>query len=123
MLGLFDAAWDTLLPGMKRLLALTDVQCVKLLFSLLKAFRTVFTDGSHPLSVADGLFQWVVEDVLDQSWNALRSQSQDEETQRTLGVLLDMIGIFGDSLFGGFGHVEVGSPSFRDFPLCLHRIL
>ncbi|KAI9444100.1 hypothetical protein H4582DRAFT_1919312 [Lactarius indigo] len=104
--GLFDAAWDTFLPGTKALLASTDAQHVHLLFSFLKAFRTVFTNDSHPLSVADSLFRWVVERILAQSRNALRSQSQDEGTQRTLGVLLGMIDAFGDSLFIGFGHAE-----------------
>lgn len=94
---------------MKALLASTDAQHVQLLFSFLKAFRTVFTDLSHPLSVADSLFQWVVEEILGQSRNALCSQTQDEGTQRVLGVLLAMIDAFGDSLFVGFGHVEVGT--------------
>jgi hypothetical protein len=88
---------------------------VQLLFSFLKAFRTVFTEDSHPLSVADSLFQWVVEDVLGQSRTALHSPSQDEETQRALGVLLGMIDAFGDSLFVGFGHAEVGSPISQVF--------
>src|SRR6266702_1688178 len=117
--GLFDAAWDTLLPGMKALLASTDAQHVQLLFSFLKAFRAVFTDDSHPLSVADSLFQWVVEDILGQSRNALRSQSQDEGTQRTLGVLLGMVDAFGDSLLVGFGHAEVGTLIFQGFSLVL----
>ncbi|KAF8268005.1 hypothetical protein EI94DRAFT_1728947 [Lactarius quietus] len=97
--GLFDAAWDTFLPGLKALLASADAQHVQLLFSFLKAFRTAFTDDSHPLS-------WVVEDILRQSRSALRSQSQDEGTQRALGVLLGMIEAFGDSLFVSFGHAE-----------------
>ncbi|KAH9041508.1 hypothetical protein EDB83DRAFT_2409286 [Lactarius deliciosus] len=104
--GLFDAAWDIFLPGTKALLASTDAQHVHLLFSFLKAFRTVFTNYSHPHSVADSLFQWVVEGILAQSRNALRSQSQDEGTQRTLGVLLGMIDTFGDSLFVGSEHAE-----------------
>ncbi|KAH9035965.1 hypothetical protein EDB84DRAFT_1659282 [Lactarius hengduanensis] len=107
--GLFDAAWDTLLPGTKALLASTDAQHMHLLFSFLKAFRTV----------ADSLFQWVVEGILAQSRNALRSQSQDEGTQRTLGVLLDMIDTFGDSLLVGFEHAEVGTPIFQRFSLVL----
>ena len=104
---------------MKTLLASTDAQHVQLLFSFLKASRTVFTDDSRPLSVADSLFQWVVEDILDQSRNALRSQSQDEGTQRTLGVLLGMIDAFGDSLFVGSGHAKVGTLIFQEFCLVL----
>ena len=92
---------------MKALLASADVHHVQLLFAFLKAFCTVFVDDSHPLSVADSLFQWVVEDILGQSRNALRSQSQDEGTQRALDVLLGMVDAFGDSFFVGFGHAEV----------------
>ncbi|KAH9005649.1 hypothetical protein EDB86DRAFT_3177955 [Lactarius hatsudake] len=117
--GLFDAAWDTFLPGTKELLASTDAQHVHLLFSFLKAFRTVFANYSHPLSVADSLFQWVVEGILTQSRNALRSQSQDEGTQRTLGVLLGMIDAFGDSLLVGFERAEVGTPIFQRFSFVL----
>jgi hypothetical protein len=102
---------------MKALLASTDAQHVQLLFSFLKASRTVFTDDSHPLSVADSFFQWVVEDILGQSRNALHSQ--DEGTQRTLGVLLGMIDAFRDSLFVGFGHAEVGTLIFQGFRLLL----
>ena len=92
---------------MKALLASTDAQHVQLLFAFLKAFRTVFVDDSHPLSVSDSLFQCVVEDILGQSRNALRSQSQDAGTQRALDVLLGMIDPFGDSLFVGFGRAAV----------------
>jgi hypothetical protein len=105
---------------MKALLASRDAQHVQLLFAFLKAFRTVFTNDSHPLSVAESLFQWVAEDILGQSRDALHSQSQDEGTQRALGVLLGMISAFGDSLFVGFGHAEVGVLIFHRFSLCIY---
>ena len=119
-IGLFDAVWDTFLPGMKALLASMDAQHVQLHFSFLKAFRTEFAEDTHPLSVAESLFQWVVEDVLDQSRSALGSLSQDEGTKRTLSVLLGMIDAFGDSLFVDFGHAEVGMLVFSGFSLYLH---
>ena len=115
-IGLFDAVWDAFLPGMKALLASMDAQHVQLHFSFLKAFRTEFSKDSHPLSVAESLFQWVVEDVLSQSRNALGSPSQDEGTKRALSVLLGMIDAFGDSLFVDFGHALVGKLVFQGFP-------
>ena len=78
------------------------------LFSLLKAFRTIFVEGSHPRSVADELFQRIVGGVLEQSRNALLSPTQDKNTCRLLDVLLDLINIFGDNLFTGFDQAEVG---------------
>ena len=113
---MFDAIWDAFLPGMKTLLASVDAQHVQLHFSFLKAFRTEFSEDSHPLSVAESLFQWVVEDVLSQSRNALGSPSQDEGTKRALSVLLGMIDAFGDSLFVDFGHALVGKLVFQGFP-------
>ncbi|KAI9462830.1 hypothetical protein BJY52DRAFT_1203094 [Lactarius psammicola] len=111
-MGCFDAAWDIFQPGMKALLTSTDAQHVQLLFSFLKAFRTVFTDGNS-------LFQWVVEDILGQSRNALRLQSQDEGVLRTLSVLLGIIDAFGDSLFVVFGDAEVGTLIFQGFSFVL----
>src|SRR5216683_2150821 len=82
----------------------------QLLFTLLKAFRTIFVEGSHPRSVADELFQRIVGGVLEQSQNALLSPTQDKNTCRLLDVLLDLINIFGDNLFTGVDQAEVGVP-------------
>jgi hypothetical protein len=77
------------------------------LFSLLKAFRTVFAEGSHPQSVVDELFQRIVGGILEQSRDALQSQTHDESTHRILDVLLDLISTFGDKLFTGVDQAEV----------------
>jgi len=78
------------------------------LFSLLKAFRTVFVGGSHPLSAVDELFQRIVGGVLERSRAALLLQTHDEDEHRILDVLLDLISTFGDDLFTGVDQAEVG---------------
>jgi hypothetical protein len=78
------------------------------LFSLLKAFRTVFVDGSHPHSVVDELFQRIVGGILERSRNALLSQTPNEDARRILDVLLDLISTFGANLFTGVDQAEVG---------------
>ncbi|KAI0305195.1 hypothetical protein B0F90DRAFT_1702407 [Multifurca ochricompacta] len=104
--GLFDAAWDPLVPGMKVHLGSEDAQNTQLLFSLLKAFRAVFVEGSHPRFVSDESFQRTLEVVLDRSREALLSRTQDEGTRRTIGVLLDMVDTFGGDLFVGVSHAK-----------------
>ena len=89
-------------------------------FSSLKAFRTVFVEGSHPRSVVDELFQRIVGGILERSRVALLSQTHDEGTHRIFDVLLDLISAFGDNLFTGVDQAEVetlvpDNPSF-----CLH---
>jgi hypothetical protein len=78
------------------------------LFPLLKAFRTVFVEGSHPRSVMDELFQRIMGRVVEQSRDALLPRTLDEDAHRILDVLLDLISTFGDNLFIGFDQVEVG---------------
>ncbi len=91
------------------------------LFSLLKAFRTVFAEGSHPQSVVDELFQRIVGGILEQSRYALQSQTHDEST-RILDVLLDLISTFGDKLFTGVDQAEVGMLDSNN-PFYLHLSL
>jgi E3 ubiquitin-protein ligase listerin len=109
-IGLFDAAWDTFAPGMKVHSFPAEAPNTQLLFSLLKASRAVLAEESHPRSVIDDLFQNIMERVLSYSRNALLSQTQDEDNQRKLDVLLDMIDTFGDDLFDGTGPAEVRRP-------------
>jgi E3 ubiquitin-protein ligase listerin len=106
--GLFDAAWGAFMPGMTVPFDSADAPNRQFLFSLLKAFRTVFVGGSHPHSVADELFQRIVGGVLEQSRAALLSQMHDEDNHRILDVLLDLISTFGDDLFTGVDQAEVG---------------
>lgn len=115
--GLFDAAWDALAPGMTVYSGPTDAQNTQLLFSLLKSFRAVFVEESHPRVVADELFQKIMEGVLSHSRNALLSQPQDEGAHHKLDVLLDMINTFGDNLFVGNDQAEVGWPIAADMSL------
>ncbi|KAH9988778.1 hypothetical protein BJV74DRAFT_459602 [Russula compacta] len=97
--GLFDAAWGALVPGTTVHPNTAAAPNTQFLFSLFKAFRTVFVLGSHPRSVADELFQRIVGGVLEQSQDALLSRAQEENTYRILDVLHDLIDTFGDNLF------------------------
>ena len=106
--GLFDAAWGAFMPGMTVPFDSADSPNRQFLFSLLKAFRTVFVGGSHPLSVVDELFQRIVGGVLEQSRASLLSRTHDEDNHRILDVLLDLISTFGDDLFTGVDQAEVG---------------
>jgi hypothetical protein len=106
--GLFDAAWDALVSGIKVHSFPADTPNTQLVFSLLKASCAAFVEGSHPRSVTDSLFQKIMEGVLSHSRDALLSHTQDEGNQRKLDVLLDMIDTFGDNLFVGIGQAEVG---------------
>lgn len=90
------------------------------LFSLFKAFRTVFVVGSHPRSVADELFQRIVGGVLEQSQDALLSRAQEENTYRILDVLHDLIDTFGDSLFTRVDQAKVGTLVSDDLTFRLH---
>jgi hypothetical protein len=115
--GLFDAAWGAFMPGMTVPFDSADAPNRQFPFSLLKAFRTVFVGGSHPLSVVDELFQRIVGGVLERSRAALQSRMHDEGDHRILDVLLDLISTFGDGLFTGVDQAEVGTlisdnPSF-----------
>lgn len=117
VVGLFDAAWDAFMPRTTVPFDSADVPNRQFLFSLLKAFRTVFVRGSHPRSVVDELFQRIVGRVVEQSRAALLSPIDDESNHRILDVLLDLISTFGDDLFTGVNQAEVGmlisdSPSF-----------
>ena len=80
----------------------------QLLFSLLKSFRTTFVDGSHPRSVSHNLYQQIMGRVLEHSRDALSSPTQDENTSRSMNVLLEFIDILGDDLFTGVDQAEVG---------------
>ena len=80
----------------------------QLLFSLLKAFRSTFVEGSHPRSVADNLFQRIVGRILEQSRESLLSPTPDKNSSQSLDVLLDLITIFGDNLFTVVDQAEVG---------------
>jgi hypothetical protein len=80
----------------------------QLLFSLLKAFRSTFVEGSHPCSVADKLFQRIVGRVFEQSREALLSPTQDKNSGQLLDVLLDLVNVFGDNLFNVVDQAEVG---------------
>jgi hypothetical protein len=106
--GLFDAAWGAFMPGTTVPFDSADAPNRKFLFSLLKAFRTVFVGGGHPLSVVDELFQRNVGGVLEQSRAALLSRTHDEDNLPILDVLLDLISTFGDDLFTGVDQAEVG---------------
>lgn len=81
---------------------------LQFLFSSLKAFCTVFVEGSHPRSVVDELFQRIVGGILERSRVALLSQTHDEGTHRIFDVLVDLISAFGDNLFTGADQSEVG---------------
>ena len=93
------------------------------LFSSLKAFRTVFVDGSLPRLVVDEHFERIMEGVLERSRDVLLARTPDEDTRRILDVLLDLINTFGDNLFTGVDQAEVvsHSPSCRlhSFTFCL----
>jgi hypothetical protein len=119
--GLFDAAWGAFMPGMTVPFDSADAPNRQFLFSLLRAFRTVFVRGSHPRSVVDELFQRIVGGVLEQSRTTLLSRTHDEENHRILDVLLDLISTFGDDLFTGVDQAEVGMLIFDNpsFYLCL----
>ncbi|KAF8500410.1 hypothetical protein F5888DRAFT_1682008 [Russula emetica] len=104
--GLFDVAWGAFMPGMTVPFDSADAPNRQFLFSLLKAFRTVFVGGSHPLSVVDELFQRIVGGVLERSRAALLSRMHDEDNHRILDVLLDLISTFGDDLFTGVDQAE-----------------
>ena len=112
--GLFDAAWGAFMPGMTVPFDSADAPNRQFRFSLLKAFRTVFVGGSHPLSVVDELFQRFVGGVLEQTRPALLSRMPDEDNHRVLDVLLNLISTFGDDLFTGLDQAEVGM-------LCFHQ--
>jgi hypothetical protein len=83
-------------------------QNAQFLFSMLGAFCTVFGKGSHPRSVSDEYLQRIVGGVVEQSQDALLSQTQEEDAYRILDVLLSLIETFGDSLFTSLDHAEVG---------------
>ena len=70
----------------------------------------------------DELFQRVVGGILEQSRDALQSQTHDESTRRKLDVLLDLISIFGDKLFTGVDQAEVGMLDSNN-PFYLHLSL
>jgi hypothetical protein len=116
--GLFDAAWGAFMSGMTVPSESTDPPNRQFLFSLLRAFRTVFARGSHPLSVVDELFQRIVGGVLERSQAALLSRIHDEDTHRILDVLLDLISTFGDDLFTSVDQAEVGM-FISDNQLCI----
>jgi hypothetical protein len=80
----------------------------QLLFSLLKAFHTIFAEGTHPRSVSDKLFQRIAGRVLEQSREALLSLTKEKNSSRSLDILLDLINVFGDSLFMVVDQAEVG---------------
>jgi hypothetical protein len=100
----------------------TDAPNRQFLFSLLKAFRTVFVRGSHALSVVDELFQRIVGGVLERSRAALRWQTNDEDDYRILDVLLDLISTFGDDLFTGVDQAEVGMVISDNSPFHLYLL-
>ena len=115
--GLFDAAWGAFMPRTTVPFDSADAPNRQFLFSLLKAFRTVFMRGSHPRSVVDELFQRILGGVVEQSRAALLSPIDDEGNHRILDVLLDLISTFGDDLFTGVDQAEVNmlisdNPSF-----------
>ena len=115
--GLFDAAWGALMPGMAVPFDSADAPNRPFLFSLLKAFRTAFVGTSHPRSVVDELFQRIVGGVLERSRAALLSRMDDEGNHPVLDVLLDLISTFGDDLFTDGDQAKVGilvsdNPSF-----------
>ena len=118
---LFDEAWGAFMPGMTAPFDSADAPNRPFLFSLLKAFRTVFVGGSHPLSVADELFQRIVGGVLEQSRATLLSQTDDEDNHGILDVLVDLICTFGDDLFTGVDQTEVRMLVFDNLScyLCL----
>jgi hypothetical protein len=93
----------------------SDASNTQFLLPLLKAFLTVFVDGSHPRSVADELFLRIVGGVFEQSRDALLSQTQNDDTCRILDLLLNLIDTFGDKLFSGVDQGEV-RPSFLTTP-------
>ena len=106
--GLFDAAWGAFMPGMTVPFDSADAPNRQFLFSLLKAFRTVFVRESHPRSVVDELFQRIVGGVLEQSRATLLSPTDDGGNHRILDVLHDLISTFGGALFTGVDQAEVG---------------
>ena len=89
-------------------------------FSLLKAFRTVFVEGSRPRSVVDELFQRIVGGVLERSRDALLSRTHDEDTLHILDILLVLISAFGDNLFTGVDQAEVGTLVSNNLSFYLH---
>jgi len=104
----------------------SDASNTQFLLPLLKAFLTIFVEGSHPRSVADELFQRIVGGVLQQGRDALLSQTQNDDTYRILDVLLNLIDTFGNKLFTGVDQAEVGSSflttrRFVDIHLLLRR--
>jgi len=92
----------------------------RILFSLLKTFRTTFVEGSHPRSVSDKLSQRIMGRVFEHSRNALLSPTQDENTSRSIDVLLEFINILGDDLFTGVDQAEVGVLGFNDLSFFLN---
>lgn len=92
----------------------------QLLFSLLKTFRTTFMEGSHPRLVSDKLSQRIMGRVLEHSRNALLSPTQDENTSRSIDVLLEFVNILGDDLFTSVEQAEVGVLGFNDLSFFLN---
>ena len=109
VVGLFNAAWDALVPWMAVPFNSADAPKTntQFLFSSLKAFRTVFVEGSHPRLVVDELFQRIMGGVLERSRDALLERTLDEDARRILDVLLDLISTFGDNLFTAADQAEV----------------
>ena len=58
--------------------------------------------------------------VLEHSRDALLLPTQDENTSRSMGVLLEFIDILGDSLFTGAGQAEVRVFVFDDLSFFLN---
>jgi len=105
--GLFDAAWGALVPGMTVPSDSAKAPNRRFVFSSLNAFSTVFVEGGHPRLVVDELFQRIVGGVLKRSRETLLSQMHDEDNHRVLDVLLDLISTFGEKLFAGVDQAEV----------------
>ena len=120
MAGLFDAAWDVLAPGMTVDSDSAAGPNIQLVFSLLKGFRTTFVEGSHPRLVSDKLSQRIMGRVLEHSRDALLLPTQDENTSRSMGILLEFIDILGDDLFTGADQAEVGVFAFDDLSFFLN---
>jgi len=104
--GLFDAAWGALVPGMTVPSDSAKAPNRRFVFSSLNAFSTVFVEGGHPRLVVDELFQRIVGGVLKRSRETLLSQMH-EDNHRVLDVLLDLISTFGEKLFAGVDQAEV----------------
>ena len=58
--------------------------------------------------------------VLERSRDALSSPTQDENTSRSMDVLLEFIDILGDDLFTGVDQAEVGVFVFDDLSFFLN---